>query len=158
MKKKYTLYMIFGAISTLSNLGTQVIVKILLEKIKLFNRPVTFFNNFYFFYKNPDSVNKVTFAFLLQVLAGIAIGFFTKFVLDKFIVFESNNTNIKETAWQFFIYSSLAVITTIIFLLFEFSFKIFFHFYHSEIVGGLIGLVIGYTVKFFLDKKFVFKI
>jgi len=91
------------------------------------------------------------------MFTGIIAGFLVKFILDKFVVFKEKHKNFVHTLTQFFIYGALALITTFIFLAFEIAFKIIFDFNNSEIIGGFIGLVIGYTLKFFLDKIFVFK-
>jgi len=57
---------------------------------------------------------------------------------------------------KFLIYTSFSIITTITFWGTELLFKILFHTQLFEMIGAVIGLTIGYTFKFFLDKKFVF--
>ena len=132
--------MIFAAICTGVNLGSQYILKLFLAQIEALQ--ITFFEQELYF--------------LIQLGTGTILGFITKFILDKFVVFKEKQSDAKHTLKQILIYGILAVITTIIFWGFEFAFKFAFTFMHSELAGGFIGLVIGYTIKFFLDKKFVF--
>lgn len=140
MKKEYILYMGFAAICTGVNIGSQYILKTLLSQINTLH--VLFLGQELYFY--------------IQLCIGTFLGFVTKFVLDKFIVFKEKHKNMGHTFKQFLLYAFNAVFTTMIFWGFEFSFKFAFTFEHSELIGGLIGLAIGYTVKFFLDRKFVF--
>lgn len=132
--------MIFAAICTGVNIGSQYVLKLLLSQIEVL-RILLFKQELYFY---------------IQLCVGTFLGFVTKFVLDKFIVFEEKHRDIGHTFKQLLIYTFNAVFTTIIFWSFEFGFKFAFTFEHSELAGGFIGLAIGYTVKFFLDKKFVF--
>ncbi|MBN2440359.1 MAG: GtrA family protein [Spirochaetales bacterium] len=140
MRKKYILYMIFAAICMGVNLGSQFILSLFLPRISVLQ--ATLFHQ--------------ELSFLLQLITGTILGFIAKFILDKFIVFKEVQTNLSHTLKQMIIYGVLAVLTTIIFWTFEFSFKLAFTFKNSELIGGFIGLAIGYTIKFFLDKKFVF--
>lgn len=148
--------MFFAVISTFTNIFAQFIIKVFLSKFIFFNKVLIPKGTQRILGINFNFSNEITIGFLLQILIGILAGFFVKFLFDKFLVFE-NKSMLKETIKQFIIYGLLAVITTLIFIIFEFSFKILFKFPHSELLGGFIGLAIGYTVKFFLDKIFVFK-
>jgi len=140
MKKKYLLYMIFAAVCTAVNLGSQAILKMYLIKI--------------------DELHKMIFIFklhfIIQLLIGTFLGFVTKFILDKFLVFKDTNKDVSHTFKQIAIYAIFALLTTCIFWGIEIGFKLLFTFDNRELIGGFIGLAIGYTVKFFLDKKFVF--
>ena len=143
MSKKYVLYMIFAGLSILVNIGTQFVVKIFLGYFNFFDLLIY-------------PAKNISLLFLTQLIMGTGTGFLTKFILDKFIVFKEKHKNLAHTLYQMFIYGSFAIITTIIFWSFEISFKILFTMKNSEIIGGLIGLIIGYTVKYFLDKRMVF--
>ena len=57
---------------------------------------------------------------------------------------------------KFIIYSTMGVLTTLIFWFFELSFNYFFANVYAKYVGALIGLSIGYVTKYNLDKRFVF--
>lgn len=43
------------------------------------------------------------------------------------------------------------------FWVFEVAFDVLFDSEHAKYVGAVIGLTIGYTSKFYLDRKFVFR-
>ncbi len=141
-KKKYLLYMIFAVVATFVNIGSQFIIKSLLKNIPILNN----------FFLNKE----ITYYFIIQLVIGTGLGFLTKFFLDKIFVFKEKTEGFSKTIKQLIIYGLLALITTAIFWSFEFTFKLVFDFKNSEFVGGIIGLSIGYTVKFLLDKKFVF--
>jgi len=50
----------------------------------------------------------------------------------------------------------MSVFTTIIFWGTEIGFDVIFDNDNAKYLGAVIGLSIGYIVKYFLDKKFVF--
>lgn len=133
--------MFFAFCSIIINLGTQYIAKILLKNTQLSS--VQFYNF--------ESI------FIIQLLLGTVTGFIFKFIVDKFVIFKNAYTGIKHTTKQIIIYTLFAVITTLIFWGFEISFKYLFQFLNRDLIGGFIGLIIGYTIKFILDRKYVFK-
>lgn len=55
------------------------------------------------------------------------------------------------------LYTVMGIFTTIIFLAFEFGFHAIFETKEMRYVGGVIGLMIGYICKYYLDKRFVFR-
>jgi putative flippase GtrA len=61
-----------------------------------------------------------------------------------------------EDMRTFVLYSATGVITTFIFWGVEFAFYFLFSFPLARYIGGMIGLIIGYFLKYNLDKKFVF--
>ena len=143
---QYFIYMVFAALSILLNLGSQYIMKELL----LFFIP-DFANEEFFHFE---------FWFLIALGFGTVIGFLFKFIVDKFVVFEEKITEksmaeLQKTTKQISMYFGFAILTTMIFWGFEFSFKFFLP-GNWYLFGGLIGLIIGYTVKFLLDSRFVF--
>ncbi len=146
MKKQYILYIIFAIICTLLNIGSQWLMQFLLEDIEIFNLGLYYDKEFAF--KLYD---------VIKIIIGTAIGFFVKFLLDKLIVFKDKHKSKTHTAKQVIIYGSFAVFTTLIFWSFQILFKFIFIFSYSEYIGAAIGLAIGYTIKFFLDRAFVFK-
>lgn len=149
MKKssnQYLIYMIFAAISIILNIGSQYILRVILQSL------IPRFAN--------EKLLSFEYWFLISLGFGTVIGFLFKFVVDKFVVFEEKLTDdkmadLQRTTKQITLYFSFAIFTTMIFWGFEFSFKIAFT-GNWYLVGGLIGLIIGYTVKFLLDRRFVF--
>ncbi len=143
---QYLIYMSFAAISIVLNLVSQYLMRVLL---------VFFLPNF----ANTKFLN-FEYWFLIALGFGTVIGFLFKFVVDKFVVFEeklleNRKEEIQKTSKQISLYFSFAIFTTMIFWGFEFTFKVFLS-GNWYLFGGLIGLIIGYTVKFLLDRKFVF--
>lgn len=140
MRRQYLLFMVFAVISTGINLGSQAIIKATLSDITLLNH--TFFQLEYYF--------------IIQLLTGTILGFVSKFILDKYYVFQSRNTTLTQTFKQIVLYGLMAILTTLVFWSVEIGFKMIFEFNGADLVGGILGLSIGYTMKFFLDNKFVF--
>ncbi len=50
----------------------------------------------------------------------------------------------------------MGIFTTIIFWGTEIGFNAIFENQNAKYIGAIIGLSIGYAIKYFLDKKFVF--
>lgn len=92
-------------------------------------------------------------AMAVGTLAGLVI----KYVLDKKFIFYHEVKSKKEDARKFFLYSLMGVFTTFIFWGFEIMFDTLFSGESAKYIGAVIGLTIGYVVKYYLDKRFVFK-
>ena len=54
------------------------------------------------------------------------------------------------------LYSCMGVFTTVIFWGTETGFNAVFESSNAKYIGAVIGLTIGYIMKYFLDRKFVF--
>ena len=134
MKKlvKTVKYFIFACIATSLNIGTQ----------KLF---------FVLYTHNND------YSIYIAMLLGTVIGFITKYFLDKNFIFYYKADSGKQNFFLFVLYSAMGVVTTVIFWGTELLFDYLFPFDEAKYIGAIIGLSIGYTSKYFLDKKFVFK-
>lgn len=92
-------------------------------------------------------------AMALGTLAGLVV----KYILDKKFIFYHEVESKKEDAQKFFLYSLMGVFTTFIFWGFEIAFDALFSGESAKYIGAVIGLTIGYIVKYYLDKRFVFK-
>ena len=94
------------------------------------------------------------FWFIIALGTGTIVGFIFKFLIDKLLIFKTR-TKMIETTQELFKYLGFAIITTFIFWGTEIAFlKILGQNYY--LLGGLIGLAIGYTLKFILDRQYVF--
>ena len=93
----------------------------------------------------------------VAMAVGTLAGLVVKYVLDKKFIFYHTVESRKEDAQKFFLYSLMGVFTTLIFWGFEIAFDALFRGESAKYVGAVIGLAIGYVVKYFLDKRFVFK-
>lgn len=124
------LYTLFAAVSTVANLGTQALVTKLYEG---------------------------NFSIAISIVLGTAVGLPVKYVLDKLFIFKFRADNIAHDSKLFVLYSLLAIVTTAIFWGTEVLFQVWFGTEFLRLVGGALGLIIGYTVKYQLDKKYVFR-
>jgi len=87
---------------------------------------------------------------------GTLAGLIAKYILDKKFIFYHTPKDKKDDAKKFALYSLMGVFTTIIFWGTEIAFHALFQNPNAKYIGAIIGLSIGYVVKYFLDKKFVF--
>ena len=87
---------------------------------------------------------------------GTLAGLVTKYIFDKKFIFYHTAQNKKDDAKKFALYSLMGVFTTIIFWGTEIAFDMLSQDPNAKYYGAVIGLSIGYVIKYFLDKKFVF--
>lgn len=131
-------YTIFAAIATITNLGIQFLT------IKIINiMAINFLNN-----------NLIVY---VAMLTGTFFGLIVKYVLDKKYIFYYSVNSKTEDIKKFIIYSIMGIATTVIFWGTELLFHYLWKSDISKYIGGALGLLIGYTTKYFLDKHFVFK-
>ncbi|MEC9206020.1 MAG: GtrA family protein [Pseudomonadota bacterium] len=93
----------------------------------------------------------------LAMSVGTLSGLILKYILDKKYIFYYKPENKKFDGITFSFYSLTGIATTFIFWGFEIGFDYIFRSENAKYIGAVIGLSIGYTVKYFLDKKLVFK-
>jgi len=92
----------------------------------------------------------------VAIFLGTLAGLIVKYALDKRYIFYYHVKNRVDNFGKFVLYSVMGVITTLIFWGFELSFNAFFPGRSAKFVGAIIGLTIGYLIKYRLDKRFVF--
>jgi len=90
------------------------------------------------------------------IFVGTAVGLVVKYFLDKRYIFQYQTTSVQHGTKTFYLYSVMGLVTTAIFWGFEFTFDAIYQTKEMRYVGGVIGLAIGYYVKYQLDKRFVF--
>ena len=122
-------YTIFALLATIANIGSQDI------SLRLY-----------------DGI----YAVVLSVLVGTVIGLVVKYILDKKYIFRFQVKNTAHDTQVFFLYTIMGLITSVIFWGFEFGFDYLFQSKEMRYTGGVIGLAIGYYIKYQLDKRFVF--
>ena len=93
---------------------------------------------------------------IISVFIGTLVGLIVKYILDKKYIFRFKTINIIHDSQTFTLYTIMGIVTTAIFWAFEFSFDYLFQTKEMRYTGGVIGLAIGYYVKYQLDKRFVF--
>lgn len=91
------------------------------------------------------------------LILGTGTGLFTKYLLDKHFIFYYKTKSKIEDLFKFTFYSIMGIITTGIFWGFELGFHYLFQIENAKYIGAIIGLTIGYFIKYHLDKKFVFQ-
>ena len=93
---------------------------------------------------------------MVSVLAGTAIGFIVKYVLDKHLIFFDKRASATRELTKVVLYGVTAIVTTIVFWSAEFGFWIMWRTALAKYAGAVIGLGIGYMIKYLLDRRFVF--
>ncbi len=97
------------------------------------------------------------FSLYLAMFIGTGAGLVTKYVLDKFFVFNQPTGSVSEESGAFLKYAGLGALTTLLAWGVEWGFDHYWTDPSAKYIGGLVGLGLGYVTKFFLDKKFVFQ-
>ena len=95
-------------------------------------------------------------SFYVAMLFGSLAGLVAKYILDKKFIFYHTPTDKKDNAKKFALYSLMGVVTTAIFWGMEIGFDTLFQEPNAKYLGAVIGLSIGYVIKYFLDKRYVF--
>ena len=87
---------------------------------------------------------------------GTLTGLLVKYFLDKKYIFSYSSMSMLEDGKKFVLYSIMGISTTIIFWGAELGFEFLFGTKGMRYLGGVIGLCLGYWMKYNLDKRFVF--
>ena len=94
--------------------------------------------------------------FALAVIAGTALGLVVKYGLDKRWIFADTETGMKAHSRKFSLYTAMGLVTTAIFWGAETLAWALTQSHEAREIGAVIGLAIGYVVKYQLDRRFVF--
>jgi GtrA-like protein. len=92
----------------------------------------------------------------LSMAVGTVVGLVVKYVLDKRWIFRYATRDSLHDAKTFVLYTAMGGLTTLIFWGTELAFDAFFNDDYMRYLGAVIGLSIGYLLKYYLDKRFVF--
>jgi putative flippase GtrA len=92
-----------------------------------------------------------------SIAVGTAIGLVVKYVLDKKYIFSFRARDAVHDGRIFALYTATGVFTTLVFWAFEFGFELAFGDRMMRYAGAVIGLAIGYALKYRLDRRFVFQ-
>lgn len=90
------------------------------------------------------------------ILVGTAIGLVVKYLLDKRFIFGDRSRGLLAHSRRFGLYALMGVATTAIFWGTEYGFWLAFRTDPMRELGAVIGLAIGYTIKYRLDRAYVF--
>lgn len=94
--------------------------------------------------------------FAAAVGAGTIVGLMIKYMLDKRWIFYDMATGVKNHSRKFSLYTAMGLVTTAIFWGTETA---FWRTWQTELMrelGAILGLSVGYVVKYNLDRRFVF--
>ena len=122
-------YAAFAAIATLANLATQRLVLLAVED---------------------------AYGLILAVGAGTAVGLLIKYLLDKRWIFHDLSTGFAVHRRKFTLYTLMGVVTTLIFWVTETTFWLLWQTDFMRELGAVLGLTVGYVIKYNLDKRYVF--
>ena len=123
------LYSLFAGLSTIVNIGCQMLSMLIYS-----------------------GAYTVEISIFIGTLAGLPLRYF----LEKRYIFSFQSKNIKHDGQLFILYSFMGVFTTAIFWGTEYAFHLIFTTDVMRYIGGVLGLTIGYFIKYQLDKSFVF--
>jgi len=124
-------YVAFAILATFANLGTQRLVLL-----------------------SGDT----QLVFALAVVVGTAAGLVVKYILDKRWIFADRTTGVREHGRKFSLYTAMGLITTAIFWASETAFWLIWITHEAREIGAVLGLAVGYVVKYQLDRRFVFNV
>ena len=94
--------------------------------------------------------------FMAAVAAGTLIGLVVKYLLDKRWIFADTSSGVKAHGKKFGLYTAMGLITTAIFWGTETAFWLIWQTDMMRELGAVLGLSVGYVVKYNLDRRFVF--
>ena len=89
--------------------------------------------------------------------AGTLAGLIAKYVLDRRWIFHDRPAPPRGHAVKFTLYSLTGVLTTVIFWGTELAFAALGDAPWLRYAGAVLGLAVGYTAKYRLDRRFVFR-
>jgi putative flippase GtrA len=94
--------------------------------------------------------------FGLALAAGTIVGLVLKYIFDKRWIFGDMSVGVKAHSKRFSLYTAMGLVTTAIFWGMETAFWLVWQTDAMRELGAVLGLSIGYVVKYNLDRRFVF--
>lgn len=95
-------------------------------------------------------------SFVLALVAGTGVGLVVKYGLDKKWIFFDAAQSLGAEGKKFSLYTLTGVATTLIFWGAEAVFWQVWQTQNMREIGAILGLMIGYVIKYNLDRRFVF--
>ncbi|MFW9936094.1 MAG: GtrA family protein [Candidatus Thorarchaeota archaeon] len=151
IKKQIVLYLSFAICMIILNYLIQKANQLLIAPFICEN-----FGENHFIYIFYCSINPYNMPELIGSIFAVGITYIIKFFLDKFIVFQKKDKELKETSKEFLKYFGFAILTTIENIAIQFLLTNFLNFPLE--ISLIVALSIGYVTKFFLDRRYVFRI
>lgn len=97
------------------------------------------------------------FSVVLAMIAGTGAGLVLKYVLDKRYIFRFRARDAAHDGRTFALYTLMGLATTCIFWGCELGFDYLFGTREMRYLGAVLGLLIGYVAKYYLDQRYVFR-
>ena len=97
-----------------------------------------------------------TFSLYISLFFGTIAGLVVKYLLDKRYIFYFHPVSLGDEAVKVFLYLLMSGFATAVFWAVEISFDTLFEFPAARYVGAVVGLTLGYSLKYELDRRFVF--
>lgn len=94
--------------------------------------------------------------YVLALATGTIIGLLVKYALDKTWIFAGAQHARAGEAGTFGLYATTGIVTTLIFWGAETSAWLVWQTHMAREAGAIAGLLIGYVVKYQLDRRYVF--
>ncbi|MGD1883278.1 MAG: GtrA family protein [Paracoccaceae bacterium] len=94
---------------------------------------------------------------MAAIIVGTLVGFLIKHVIDKTWTFREGYTGPAGEAQRITLSGLFSVFTTLIFWGFELGFYAIWQTDFAKYLGAVLGLAIGYVLKFCLDRRHVFR-
>jgi putative flippase GtrA len=97
------------------------------------------------------------YAVLVSMVCGTGAGFACKYVLDRVFIFRFQPGSMLREALTVTKYGGTGVFTTALFWATELAFHALSEHPYARFAGAALGLAMGYTIKYQLDKRHVFR-
>jgi putative flippase GtrA len=97
-----------------------------------------------------------TYSIYISLFFGTIAGLVVKYILDKRYIFYYRPVSLGDEAVKVFLYLLMSGFATLVFWAVEISFDRLFDFPAARYVGAVVGLTLGYSLKYELDRRFVF--
>ena len=94
--------------------------------------------------------------FAVALGTGTVVGLVVKYLLDKRWIFADTSRGMRAHGQKFALYSAMGLVTTALFWGTETAFWLLWGTDAMRELGAILGLSVGYVVKYHLDKRFVF--
>lgn len=96
--------------------------------------------------------------YVLALVSGTGAGLIVKFILDKKWIFFDKPQDFGSEARKFSLYALTGIATTLLFWGTETLFLLVWQTDRMREAGAVLGLVLGYSIKYRLDRAYVFRV
>jgi putative flippase GtrA len=151
IKVQMVLYLLFAILMIVLNYGIQKLNQLFLGPLICTNFGEIELIELFYCSTSPYNMTE-----LMGSILAVGVTYITKYALDKFVVFKRKELQLKETSIEFSKYFVLSVLFTIENIGVQFLLTNFFG--TPLEISMLIALLTGYTLRFFIDRKYVFKV